>query len=272
MRRIQFIELHDQRWFPASLRDEVTETLQYGMNLLNFYGPVVPILRSLLETTVTPSIVDLCSGAGGPWLRLFPAIRAGGAVQILLTDKYPNWGAFERIKAASQECIEFGRESVEAADVPRNLAGVRTVFTSFHHFPPEQAVAVLRDAVEAREAIAIFEATARSRWAIACMLPWAMFALLYTPFVRPFRWSRLLWTYPFPVIPLVLLFDGIVSCLRSYRVNELLEIADKVQRREYAWASGELPTVARAKITYLTGRPQPVSNECWAASESSANT
>ena len=32
-----------------------------------------------------------------------------------------------------------------------------------------------------------------------------------TPFVRPFRWSRLLFTYVIPLIPLLVLFDGTVS-------------------------------------------------------------
>lgn len=256
MRRIQFIELHDQSWFPGFLRDAVTETLQYGMNLLNFYGPVAPILHSLLETTATHSIVDLCSGAGGPWLRLSREIETGGALQILLTDKYPNVRAFDGVKAASRQRIRFCPESVDATSVPRDLAGVRTIFTSFHHFPPEEAAAVLRDAMEAHQAIGVFEATARSSYSVACMLPWAIFALLYSPFIRPFRWSRVIWTYLLPIIPLVLLLDGIVSCLRSYRVSELLEIARTVGAREYAWVSGEVATVAGEKITYLIGSPQ----------------
>src|SRR5215469_8852117 len=226
MRRVQFIELHDQPWFPGFLRDEVTEALQYGMNLLNFYGPVAPILHSLLETNAIRSIVDLCSGAGGPWIELSRKIESGSgnSLQILLTDKYPNLRVFDCLKAASGQRIRVCKESVDAMSVPRHLAGVRTVFTSFHHFPPEEAAAVLRDAVEARQAIGIFEATARAAYPVACMLPWSIFVFLYTPFIRPFRWSRLLWTYLFPVIPLVLLSDGIVSCLRSYRASELLEI------------------------------------------------
>ena len=48
--------------------------------------------------------------------------------------------------------------------------------------------------------------------------------IIFRPACPPFRWSRLLWTYLVPVIPLVLLFDGIVSCLRSYRPDELLKL------------------------------------------------
>ncbi len=44
MRRVQFIELHEQPWFPSSLRDEITEALQFGLNLLNAYAPIAPLL------------------------------------------------------------------------------------------------------------------------------------------------------------------------------------------------------------------------------------
>ena len=39
MRRIQFIEFHDQPWFPSSVRDYVTDALQFGFNLFNVYAP-----------------------------------------------------------------------------------------------------------------------------------------------------------------------------------------------------------------------------------------
>ncbi len=57
--------------------------------------------------------------------------------------------------------------------------------------------------------------------------------------IRPFRWSRLLWTYLAPIIPLVLLFDGVVSCLRTYQPQELREIIEKLSVSEYQWQIGE---------------------------------
>ena len=39
MRRLQLIEIHEQPWFPSSLRDQATDALQFGFNLLNAYAP-----------------------------------------------------------------------------------------------------------------------------------------------------------------------------------------------------------------------------------------
>jgi hypothetical protein len=94
------------------------------------------------------------------------------------------------------------------------------MFTSFHHFPPEEARTVLQNAASAGQGIAIFEITRRAPSTIALMFPWVLMLFVLTPLIRPIRWSRLLYTYVVPIIPLVLLFDGVVSCLRTYRPPE----------------------------------------------------
>jgi hypothetical protein len=259
MRRFRLIEFHEQPWFPAFLRDHVTDALQHGMHLLRAYEPIAPTLRHLIDTTGHQSVVDLCSGGGGPWLTLSELLgREGGDLQIRLTDKYPNLRAFEAMQAATKNSITFCAEPVDARTVPREMPGFRTMFSSFHHFSPGEAAAVLQDAVDARQCIGIFEITRRAPSAICRMFPWAMLAFVYTPLIRPFRWSRLFWTYVVPVVPLVLLLDGIVSCLRSYQPREMKQIADGLRHSQgYDWQAGEARGEEGAMpITYLTGCPR----------------
>jgi hypothetical protein len=259
MRRVQFIELHEQPWFPSSLRHEITDALQFGLNLLKAYAPIAPLLQSALDSTRSRSIVDMCSGAGGPWLTLSRKLHPDAQVfDILFTDKYPNLRAFQNVRAASENHIAFCPDSVEAMKVPAELQGFRTMFTSFHHFPPEEARAILQNAVDARQSIGIFEITRRAPSTIGLMFPWALMLFVFTPLIRPFHWSRLLWTYLVPIIPLVLLFDGVVSCLRTYRPQELREIIKKLSGIEYQWEVGEHSKGSgQAPITYLIGHPPP---------------
>jgi hypothetical protein len=261
MRRIQFIEFHDQPWFPSSVRDYVTDALQFGFNLFNVYAAIVPLTRRAMEATGRQSIVDMCSGAGGPWARLSKELDShkspadAPALQIYLTDKYPNLGAFEKVRAASEGCIGFYPGSVDATRVPRELKGLRTMFTSFHHFLPDTGRAILQDAVDAGEGIGIFEIPSRSVPAIAVTFGFVLTLFVCTPWIRPFRWARLLWTYLLPIIPFVLLFDGVVSCLRTYQPQEMLEIVDRLTANDYEWEAGELPT-RFVPITYLVGYPR----------------
>lgn len=265
MHRIQFIELHEQPWFPSSLRDDITDAVQFGYNLIKAYAPIAPLLQNVIDssrngTNSGQSIVDLCSGGGGPWLDLSQKLQCRNAadsagLQIWLTDKYPNLQAFQSVSASSDHHITYYPEPVDAKNVPRTLKGLRTMFTSFHHFPPEDARAILQNAVDAGESVGIFEITRRAPSAIAVIFVGVLLMFLHTPRIRPFRWSRLLWTYLIPIIPLVLLFDGVVSCLRTYRPQELREIVEKLTPCEYHWEIGELEG-KRAPVTYLIGYPR----------------
>ena len=75
-----------------------------------------------------------------------------------------------------------------------------------------------------------------------------------TPFLRPFGWARLLWTYPVPLVPLLCLWDGTVSQLRAYHPDELDELASGAPMSSFDWESGVTP--GRMPITYLIGRPR----------------
>jgi hypothetical protein len=85
---------------------------------------------------------------------------------------------------------------------------------------------------------------------------WSITPFVFTAFVRPFRWSRLFWTYIVPVIPFVLLFDGVVSCLRTYRPAEFLELVGSLSA-DYEWKAGEFrDSYFKPPITYLIGYPR----------------
>jgi hypothetical protein len=257
MRRMQLIEMHDQPWFPGFLRDQVTEALQLILQLGGCYQPIVGRLRRALENSGAHQILDLCSGAGGPWLWLYKDFdhQDSSTLPVCLTDKYPNAQAFTRAQIASRNKIRFHASPVDVTEVPHELGGFRTLFTSFHHFPPRQTQFILQDAIDRRQGIAIFEVSGRHFLTVLLAFLVPIADLLVTPFLRPFRWSRLLWTYVIPIVPLVLWFDGIVSCLRVYSPPELAELTARLSfANEYEWDIGEERS-GLLPITYLIGYP-----------------
>lgn len=258
MRRLHLAEIEDQPWCPRPVRDAATDYLEFMIRLGNAYAPVAPLLREALRRTGARRIVDLCSGGGGPWPRLLPELeREGGPVEVVLTDLYPNLEALGRVRDAAGGRLSFREESVDATRIPPGLDGFRTLFTAFHHFPPERALAVLRDAVRARQGIGVFEATERSPAGVAAMLPAPLAVLLATPFIRPFRPSRLLWTYLLPAVPALVLWDGVVSCLRTYTPDELRAMTDELEGEGYRWEIGRARSRgAPAPVTYLLGWPE----------------
>lgn len=260
MHRVQLFEIHDQAWFPAFLRDEVTDDLQVLLNIGKPYADIVPQLREGIERAGADCVLDLCSGAGGPWAWLGDVLeREGVRVRVELSDKYPNAGARKRMQSNGGH-LRYHHEPVDATRVPGELAGFRTLFTSFHHFPREQAREILADAVAKRQGIGVFEIPGR-RPLTLLLLPAVLIAdLLVVPFARPGPIARavwrLVWRWLIPIVPLVLLFDGIVSCLRAYSPHELRELTSGLGDCGYRWEIGCVKRAfSRLPITYLVGYP-----------------
>jgi hypothetical protein len=222
------------------------------------YGAASPILADAMRRARETRITDLCSGGGGPWRRLTRGLEQNGvAGDLLLTDRFPNVRATERLDAPPRWRVAYHPASVDARQVPSELAGFRTMFSAFHHFDPNDARKVLGDAVAARIPIAVFEATRSDAPGILAMLPVPLMVLLTMPFVRPFRWSSIALTYLLPLLPLLVLWDGLVSCLRTYTVTELRALVGSVPGSEgYTWDIGEAKGKGPLPLTYLVGVPK----------------
>ena len=253
--RFQLLEIHDQSWCPAGVRDAITDLLQRMLTTVHHYAPAAPVLARALRASGSATVVDLGSGGGGPWVRVLPDLAGQGVTpHLLLTDKYPNRQALEHTARRLGARVRVEPASVDAREVPRRLTGFRTLFTTFHHFAPADAHAVLADAARSAQGVAVFEVTHRSLLALVAMLGLAL-AALAAPFVRPLRWDRLFWTYLVPLVPLVAVWDGVVSCLRTYTPAELRQLAGSLE--EWEWEAAE---VSRQwwpfPITYLVGYPR----------------
>jgi hypothetical protein len=145
---------------------------------------------------------------------------------------------------------------VDAGNVPHEFKGFRTLFSGFHHFDNEKGKEVLKNAVDAGEGIGIFDGGDRNFWMILLIiLLHPVLLVLCTPFFRPFRISRLLFTYLIPVIPFCTVWDGIISIIRLYKPDELLRIARESDPGKFTWISGKVSNKFGMTIVYLVGYP-----------------
>ncbi len=256
MRRIHLFEFEDLEWFPRSIRDAGTDFLRFLWERGRLYRPVVPRLRQLLVATGSKEVVDMGSGGGGPVLAIQRELaQSGNGVHITLTDKFPNISAFQLIKERSGGAIDFVAQPVDATAVPPHLTGLRTMSFFLHHLRPALVRRILEDAQRQRRPIAVFDLSARVPPPPPMLLLGnPIGVLLSTPFIRPFRWSRLLWTYLIPIVPLFVFWDALASGLRLCSVQELREIVGSLPKDGYAWEIGRDGPLGA--ITYILGYPQ----------------
>lgn len=144
---------------------------------------------------------------------------------------------------------------VNALDLPSYLNGTLTLCSGLHHFPPEQAKTILRQAYMARQNLFIFENTSRTCIdMIILFLNTTIGTLFFTPFIKPFRLSRLFLTYLIPIIPALITFDGIISCLRSYSKSQLSEMIMDLADQNYTWIINETKVGPFGRLLSLIGR------------------
>ena len=265
MKRLHLFEFEDQKYLPALFRDYITGIMRYANNLVYMHSIASPLIKEALRHSKDKKIVDLCSGAAGPWDKLYKEIvESLGPVSLTLTDKYPNrelckmWSEGNDMNAGK---IKYVGESVDARNIPENLDGMRTLFSGLHHFKVEDVRKILKNAVDKNNAIGIFEYTERGGWAIAKLLLSPLFVWVVTPFLRPVTFARLFWTYIIPIIPVIFLWDAIVSCLRTYSTEELEKFIQDLEKERYVWKVGTCGHAYPSypiKLTYLLGYPDEI--------------
>jgi hypothetical protein len=249
MRRYRLFEFLDQPWLPPRLRAATTAYLAASYKASSFPALWAEIIAQVLEECRLDRIVDIGSGCGGPMeLVLARLEKLGQYPRAILTDLHP---------VPTNTSISYWPQPVDAACVPSQLQGLRTLFLSFHHFEPRTARAVLRDAFEQRQPICIFEATSRTAPALAVSLLIPLLALAVTPAIRPVSAFQMFFTYLVPVVPVIAFWDGMVSQLRTHSITELRQLADGFPSPEYAWECGviQAPRIPY-KTCYLIGRPK----------------
>ncbi len=257
--RQYLFEFEDLSWFPNTIRESMTDYLRYLISLVQFYQPIIPLILEGMKNTNTSQIIDLCSGGGGSIEQVYKGLneQSNDTIRIILTDKFPNVSAYTFLEQKTQGGISYSAESVDAGQVDQSLTGFRTIFSGIHHFDEAFTKKVLKDAVDSKAGIGIFDGGDKNILAIFFILIFQPITFFFlTPFFKPFRFSRLVFTYLIPIIPFCTMWDGIVSITRLYHPNQLLKLAQEVDNTNYTWKAGKKKSGFGMHITYLVGYPK----------------
>jgi hypothetical protein len=258
MPRLHLFEFEDFAWFPATLRDLMTDYLRHVVHALGLYQPIAAELARALERSGSRELVDLCSGGGGilPGVQRELAQRHGRPVSVRFTDLYPSRSLGDLCRD-TEALRSVEAVPVDAAAVPEHLRGFRTMFSALHHFRPETARRILQDAVKCRAGIGIFETSERSVRGLFSMMLMPLGVWLFTPAIRPRRIDRFFFTYVVPLVPFFIAWDGVVSSLRTYSPSELRTLADGLGDAGYRFEIGSRRIRHGVRLTYLLGIPVP---------------
>jgi hypothetical protein len=262
MRRHLF-ELNDSPWAPVALRETIIESLSRTLAWGRILEGLVAPFREFVERARASEVLDLCSGAGGPAAILADEIaRAGGrAPRFIMTDLQPHPQVWARLRDAHPGTIDFVAEPIDATRIPRAVGEgrARVIINALHHFRPELAGAILRGACDAAPGVFVAEGFERDPLLFSAFAAAGVPALFANPVLSPrHKLAKALFTWATPIALAASVWDGLVSTLRVYTKEELLEmVAPLGDAFEWTYGTYAFGWGGRAYYFYGTRRSRP---------------
>ncbi len=265
MKRIELFEFEDFNWLPNVIRAGTTNLIVVFHKLMGTAEVVSSLILSVKKSYNFKQIVDLGSGSGGAMPEIFKQIsKENKNLKLILTDLHPNRHIVEGINKGKNDNMEYFPDSVNAANIGDAPSGLKTMIASFHHMKPEIAKKILISTEANKEPILIYEVAKNTIPTIVwwLFLPVSLIililmSLVMTLFVRPLKFSQILFTYLIPIIPLVYAWDGQASLMRTYTFKDIKDLIGNSDGNEYHWIIDDAEKANGKKIGYyIIGYPK----------------
>ncbi|KAL8659776.1 MAG: hypothetical protein Q9202_006951 [Teloschistes flavicans] len=190
------------------------------------------------------------------------------SVDFILTDLFPHIPSWS-LACAKSPHLHYIPRPIDATSTPSDLLSLthrplpptpkpRKPFhlfsLAFHHFPTPPARAVLRNTLLHSSGFAILELQARTPASLLTALCLGPLLWLVSWYSFWGDWTHLFFTYVIPIVPAVVVFDGLVSCLRMRDRGEILKLIEECDGREpRGWREGWRFESGRAYHTWPIG-------------------
>jgi len=225
-KRSHLFEFDDQPWLPKLLRRAYMEIL--GNNIFRT-SPFKDRLRKDLESQNVEVIHSLCSGDGQFIYFLYKLLEKDRKTKFVLSDLFPLPQDYLRLKTLTHGDIDFIATPIDATQIQPVCGDWFLMAGSLHHLQEEQVKAIFERITENDRTLIMMENHDRSyAQALKLLIILPVFSILASIFGKPFRLEKLLFGALLPIVPLMILVDGLVSNFRSYRLVDLQQILDQL--------------------------------------------
>jgi hypothetical protein len=226
MRRKQVTQFINTTWFPKHLKLLIAEFLTWFVLKTNASKPFMPLINQMLEENKTNTIIniDIPIGAGIDTVTPF-------------LDK--------KIKVRNLTLAEFNTQQ----------SGLYLFVNAFHQLPPQKAQQIVAQIAKSKNPLIIVEGNNDSLWQIVGMTFFVPLTVILTAFfVKPFRFTRIIFTYLLPILPIALVIDGCLALLKLYNPKDLLTLSKNIELENHQWEAGKKDNGRGGKIMYLLTR------------------
>ena len=227
------------------------------MSLLYEYFKIhklwIPVIREFYQSVNSKVIMDPCAGSGHVNFLLEQEFREEKEIKFILSDFMTNRAPMfsRKINDGNNPRLKYIENSVDVLNMQEEELKIPKMFiNSFHHFDKEQVSKILSSHAKAEADVLILEYCRKTFLNFVSIFLGPIIGILLFPFIvkkEDFLLS-FLFVFIIPIIPAMLLWDGIVSSLRTYGPNDIREIltsagikdfkVESYQKRSFLYPSG----------------------------------
>lgn len=241
------LELEDHSWFPKRLRRYQMEYISFLAEKLGLYAPVIKMLKALQEQHGFDEWTDCCSGSAGPVQYLLQ--HDFTANTIFLTDKHLQPIPF----ATTTDGVRIKEINVLQDAIPGH--GLVTMFNALHHFSDIERKQMIQTIAQQKRPFLFAEITHPTFLNfLSITLATTIGQLLFAPFISPFSFKRLFFTYLIPINLFTITWDGWMSVFRSISSNSFLQLKNETSSDSYSVSFTQKGPWWK-KVSILTGQP-----------------
>lgn len=226
MKRKQIKQIINTPWCPDFFKTLVAEFLSWFVVKVNATQPFIPVIDEITDKTQMKKIINIEFNTGA---------------------------GIETVQPYLKEDITV--ISIPAEKIDTSEKGVYLFVNSFHQLNSAEAGTILQNIADGGNPVVVVEGNNDSLWQIVGMTVFVPLTVLLTAFfVKPFRISRIIFTYVLPILPIIIVIDGCLALLKLYSPDDLLELTSSIKTENYEWKAGKKDNGRGGKIIYLTGR------------------
>lgn len=242
-------ELEDFSWFPSALRLQQLEFIGWFSKEARIFKNLEKPFKNWLPEG---RIRDLCSGSGQA--AAYFSNWMGPEQYMELSDLYPSYiETYQKLSLPPNIKINY-----EALDVLKNQnnwieeASGFTMFNAFHHFNEAQQRQLVQCMVQSNKPFFFVELLRPSLWTfIQVLITTTIGQVIFTPFIRPFRWQRFVLL---PVNILTVLIDGLISVLKSKNAEQYHREIEGIDLGSYEINIFEVSSIFRTQLCVIEGK------------------
>ena len=172
-----------------------------------------------------------------------------GIDKAILSDKYPD---VSFVNSLQTEYLPGAADVLMLLPQPSTLY---TMYNSFHHFSDNEQRSLVQKMVQPGSCFCFVEILEPGFFTlIRILFASTILQVFSAPFVKPFSLARLFFTYVIPVNLLTVLYDGIISVLKSKTAGQYRQLLTNISEGDYAITVNSYGSW-KGRVIYIKGIP-----------------